>query len=261
MELTNTQLIYFTGTGSTRTVGRTVAEGIGLPVQEWDCTTQKAQTPFQPDEHTITVLAVPSFGGRVPKPIQSRMEQLQGKGPVVLVSVYGARASDSTLPELRDFACEAGYMPVAAGAFVAKHSLAPVVAADRPNADDLEAARELGRKAKELAEILPENGSCILDLPGEKPYREFNGLAFHPEADDTCEKCGHCVNECPMGAISPEKPGETDTTLCITCMRCAAVCPVHGRRLGLIGETAMAEKLSQVCDPAKPNEIWLAKQQ
>ena len=90
MKIEQVQMICFSGTGTTRAVAQAVAQGTGLPVKEWDCLPQRANAPFQPDEHTLTILAVPSFGGRAPAPMGQRLEQMKGCGPVVLLSVYGA---------------------------------------------------------------------------------------------------------------------------------------------------------------------------
>ena len=52
-----------------------------------------------------------------------------------------------------------------------------------------------------------------------------------PQADDTCLKCGTCAAKCPVQAIPPQRPWETDGEKCISCMRCLAICPAHARKL------------------------------
>lgn len=258
MDIKRVQLIYFSATGTTRMVGQAVAQGTGLPVQEWDCTPQRAHAPFQPDEQTLTILAVPSFGGRVPVPVAQRLAQMKGCGPVVLVSVYGARASEDTLVELYDLAVKAGYQPIAAGEFVARHSIATKIAASRPNETDLAQARVLGEQARELATRLSQDARPVLEIPGNRPYKQFGGSAFHPQASEDCVECGRCADQCPEGAIPVEDLRATDADKCITCMRCVAVCPVHARSLPAPAQAAMLEKLSKVCDENKANKTWLA---
>ena len=175
MKIERVQLIYFSAARTTRTVGQAAAKGTGLPMEEWDCTPQRAKAPFQPDERTLTILAVPSFGGRVPAPVAKRLEQLKGCGPAVLLSVYGARASEDTLAELYDLAERAGYRPIAAGEFVARHSMATRIAAERPNGADLSQAAALGKQAVELAQNLLPGQEPGLELPGNRPYRELAG--------------------------------------------------------------------------------------
>lgn len=259
MEIQRVQLIYFSATGTTRAVGQAVAKGTGLPAEEWDCTPQRAKAPFQPDEQTLTVLAVPSFGGRVPAPVALRLEQMQGRGPAVLLSVYGARASEDTLAELYDLACRAGYRPVAAGEFVARHSMVPSIAPDRPNGDDLVQARALGQQALALVQRLAPDRTPELELPGNRPYRSFGGSPFHPKADSSCVECGRCADQCPVGAIPMEDLRSTDGKLCITCMRCVAVCPIQARSLGKVAQAALWAKLGKACDPKQPNRVFLAR--
>jgi len=259
MEIKKVQAIYFSGTGTTRALCAAVAGGIGVTVEEWDCTPQRAKAPFQPDEHTMTVLAVPSFGGRVPAPMARRMEQLKGCGPAVLLSVYGSRASEDTLVELHDLAVKAGYRPIAAAEFVAQHSMAPQLAAGRPNENDLAEAKELGQKALALSEALEQGTQVQLELPGNRPYREFGGVPFHPKASKKCVECGRCADQCPVGAIPAQEPRKTEDKACITCMRCVAVCPVKARGLGKVAEMAVSAKLRKVCEPKRENRIWLAQ--
>ena len=44
---------------------------------------------------------------------------------------------------------------------------------------------------------------------------------------DKCEKCGDCVDECPVEAISEGPDKYTiDADSCVDCGSCAEVCPV-----------------------------------
>ena len=43
---------------------------------------------------------------------------------------------------------------------------------------------------------------------------------------DDCIKCGACVDECPVDAISEGDTKYVISDACIDCGSCAAVCPV-----------------------------------
>ena len=224
MEIKKVQAIYFSGTGTTRALCAAVAGGIGVTVEEWDCTPQRAKAPFQPDEHTMTVLAVPSFGGRVPAPMARRMEQLKGCGPAVLLSVYGSRASEDTLVELHDLAVKAGYRPIAAAEFVAQHSMAPQLAAGRPNENDLAEAKELGQKALALAEALEQGTQVQLELPGNRPYREFGGVRSIPRPAKSAWNAAAAPTSALWGRFphrSPARPRTKPALPACAVLRCA----------------------------------------
>ncbi len=85
-------------------------------------------------EEDICLVAVPSYGGRVPGLAVSRLRQIKGNSArAVLIAVYGNRAYEDTLVELRDVLEEAGFSCVAAVAAVAEHSIMRQFAAGRPD--------------------------------------------------------------------------------------------------------------------------------
>ena len=88
-------------------------------------------------EEDVAVIAVPSYGGRVPGIAVQRLSAVKGGGArAVLVCVYGNRAYEDTLVELEDAAKAAGFRVVAAVAAIAEHSIAHKYAAGRPDAED-----------------------------------------------------------------------------------------------------------------------------
>ena len=59
------------------------------------------------------------FAPRVAETAMERLGKIRGKQvPAILIVVYGNRDYEDALIELRDYACEAGFIPVAAAAFI-----------------------------------------------------------------------------------------------------------------------------------------------
>ncbi|MFR9233794.1 MAG: flavodoxin family protein [Eisenbergiella massiliensis] len=77
-----------------------------------------------PGREDFCIIAVPSFGGRVPAAALERLTQLKaGHTPAVLGAAYGNRAYDDTLLELQEAVEHSGFCPVAAIAAVTEHSI------------------------------------------------------------------------------------------------------------------------------------------
>ena len=81
------------------------------------------------------------YGGRLPADAVKRLSNLKGHNtPAVIVVVYGNREYEDALLELNDLAIEAGFKPVAAGAFIGEHSYSnkdSPIAHGRPDEKDI----------------------------------------------------------------------------------------------------------------------------
>lgn len=211
---------------------------------------------FSFNSEDICIVSVPSYGGRVPDIAVSRLMQLKGgNARAVLIVAYGNRAYEDTLAELQDVMENAGFICVAAIAAVAEHSIMRQFATGRPDVQD---GKELASfAAKVRAKIEHESTGEDLKLPGNRPYRTYNGVPLKPNADKSCQKCGVCANECPVGAIPAGNPSVTDTGKCISCMRCISVCTQNARSLNKAMLAASSIKLKKACSGYKNNEIFL----
>lgn len=211
---------------------------------------------FQQED--ICIVSVPSYGGRVPAIAVSRLRQLRGNGArAVLIVVYGNRAYDDTFAELQDTLIDSGFVCIAAVAAIAEHSIMRQFAAGRPDAQD---EKELGDFAAAIrGKIEAGVVSACLNLPGNRPYREYGGVPMKPQAGKACNGCGICAGECPVSAISASRPARTDTERCISCMRCIAVCPQKARSVNKALLTAGSMKLKKACSGYKHNELFLAQ--
>ena len=100
-------------------------------------------------EEDAALIAVPSYGGRVPETAVKRLSQIKGNGAkAILVCVYGNRAYEDTLAELEDTAKAAGFRITAAVAAVAEHSIARQFAAGRPDSQDQAQLTEFAGKIR-----------------------------------------------------------------------------------------------------------------
>lgn len=126
---------YFSPTGTTAKVSCAIAKGSGRPVRDVDLSTAVSHATVGHDE--ILLASVPVFGGRVPAVALERLSALKGtEQPAVAVTVYGNRAYDDALMELRDALESNGFQVIAAGAFVAEHSIVRSIATGRPDSHD-----------------------------------------------------------------------------------------------------------------------------
>ncbi|WP_461209575.1 4Fe-4S binding protein [Desulfocurvus sp. DL9XJH121] len=268
MQIRKVQGVFFSPTGGTRRVVTAVAAGAGVGLsEEWDLTLPDAPEPdFSDQEETLVVIGVPVYSGRVPATAVERLQKIKGGGiPAVLVVSYGNRHYDDALLELRELATEAGFKPVAAGAFIAEHSFssdAMPVAAGRPDSPDLGAAMRLGGDVLvKLEELHSAKSIKKLKVPGKKPYREGTGQfdpPICPSVDmELCELCGGCAEVCPTGAITVDEEPKTDAAACIMCMACVRACPTGARVMDAPAIAAINKKLFDNCSERREPETFL----
>ena len=200
----------------------------------------------------ICLVAVPSFGGRVPAIATERLQMMQGGGAkAILVVVYGNRAYEDTFVDLEDTLKDRGFVPVGGAAVVAEHSIFREFAEGRPDADDETQLKEWSEKLKAKA----EQGGEIA-FPGNRPYKKYGAIPMAPKAK-TCQMCGKCASICPVGAIPADKPNETDTEKCITCMACVATCPMQARSVNPVALAGAKAMLKKALSGRKENELFL----
>lgn len=214
-------------------------------------------SPVEPQEMPAgapLLAVVPVYGGRIPAIAAQRLLALQGSGnPAIAVVVYGNRAYEDALLELKNVLTEAGHQVIAAAAFIAEHSIIRSIAADRPHADDLARAVEFGAavEAKLNGEL------STVDVPGNAEYRPLPQMPATPLVTDACGGCGMCAHKCPVGAIPLSNPRSTDAAKCILCMRCVAICPRKARILPPPMVEAFTARLNAVASEPKQPEIYI----
>lgn len=248
--------ITFSPTGGTKKVADTLAGKLSEEIKQIDLTDSAIDfSAVSILEDDICVIAVPSYGGRVPKTAIDRLSKINGNNAkAVLAVVYGNREFEDTLVELSDTCIEAGFVPMAAVSAIAEHSIVRKFAAGRPDKED---CAELEKFADEISKALKENKSAVHNLPGNRPYKESKGAAAKPVTDSVlCGGCGLCAAKCPVMAIDKANPAQTDTDICISCMRCISICPNQARKLDSTMLAAVEQKLEAVCSGRKLNKLY-----
>lgn len=249
--------IYFSPTGGTKRVSGILAEQLGNEVIEVDITTSKKefhQVILEQDD--IAVISVPSYGGRVPDVAVKRLLTLQGNGArAVIVCVYGNRAFEDTLVELKDTVQQIGFQVIAAVSAIAEHSIARQFAAGRPDKQDIQ---QLLKFAEEIRKKISSENIEEPEIPGNRPYKKAGGTGLVPKPSKECLKCGACAKECPVQAIDINHPKKVNGALCISCMRCISVCPSGARKLNPIALSAVGIALKKVCSERKECELFIS---
>ena len=243
--------LYFSPTGGVKRVMELLAKGFQI-AELVDMTVSLPSMTLAAED--VCLVGVPSFGGRVPKAALDRLAAISADGAkAVAVAVYGNRHYDDTLLELQHRLEERGCIVIGGVAAIAEHSVVRQFAAQRPDASDAVVLREYAAAIRDKL----EQGGAGIQLPGSVPYKEFNGVPFHPIVAESCAGCGLCAKECPVGAIPFDAPNTTDGDRCFTCLRCVSVCPSKSRALAETVVQTMTEKLRPACEGRKDNQLFL----
>jgi ferredoxin len=239
MEIKQVKLIYFSPTGTTQKVLESIAKGINVEdVEHINLTLpQGAQQTVPPFSDELVIIGAPVYGGRLPVDAINRFKQLKASNTLaILIVTYGNREFEDALLELKNLAIEAGFIPVAGGAFIGQHSYATEevpIANGRPDELDVQTAMDFGTKIKDKVTALQSpDAQMDLKVPGRFPYVAGGArpMAVAPVTrEDTCTVCGKCETVCPTAAISINGSVATEIEQCIRCSACIKNCPTGAR--------------------------------
>lgn len=220
MNIKNIHLAYFSATFSTKRIVREIASQFQKPVIEYDITSDVLKDDVSlGSDGDLLIVGVPSYAGRVPEMAVRPLRRFLGNNtPAIIVSVYGNRAYDDTLIELKDLVESHGFKLLSAAAVIAQHSIFPKIAEGRPNADDTEKLHDFASKSRELLLKIPKMFAVSrLMVKGNRPYRDTKPIPLHPEGSKgKCTSCHACVKMCPVGAITmgnPTRPTKRNASL------------------------------------------------
>lgn len=247
MKITSVRVVYFSATYTTQKIVRAVAQTFGAPVVEHDITCAPPDLEITvTDPGELLVVGAPVYAGRIPSRAAEALKRTSGDNtPAIAVCVYGNRDYDDALIELADIIEGRGFRVVAAGAFVAQHSIFPKLAQGRPDERDMLKISAFGKRCMETLSIM--DGMNIpggLEVRGKRPYKAAKVIPIVPKGSKRgCNLCGACARLCPTEAIDKDAPSLTDKRKCISCGRCVVVCPRGVRHFSGMLYTMVGKKL------------------
>lgn len=263
MNTTGLHLAYFSATNTTRNLVRSLEKEMPFPMlHEYNLTNRVEDNSGEKliESSELLIVGVPSYFGRVPELAAERIRKFKGDNtPAIIVCAYGNRDFDDTLLELRDIVSANGFRVIAAGAFVATHSIFPQVGAGRPDEVDINEQKTFAKHCVRLLNDIEgvENLNPIA-VKGNLPYKAIGKIPFRPTGNKKCDACGTCVKMCPTEAIPADNPRKTDKDKCIACARCIHVCPQDARAFGgLIYKIARSKFVKKHQDRQPNVEVYV----
>lgn len=260
MKYKKVTLMYFSPTGTTKKTLENIAKGLETEkIEHLDLTDfdkRWERRTFENDE--LVIFGMPVYLGRMAPPAKEIFNRtVANDTPCVPIVVYGNRAYEDALLELKDGAEKCGFKTIAAAAFVAEHSFNNGVGAGRPDVSDIEKQIEFGKKISEKIKKMTDFNTANVKVPGNFPYKSATDMPISPTADDKCKKCGKCAELCSMKAIDPNNPKRTDNFRCILCYRCIRNCPEGAREVRVPQFKEQEKLLAVMVQDRKEPEIFI----
>lgn len=266
MKIETLKLVYFSPTGTTKTVVENIGAAIEVPKTVHIDITQPASRLqlLETSPSDLLIVGVPVYMGRVPDLVSGWLKSIFACNTIaVAVVVYGNRAYENALLELNDILITCGCHTIAEGAFVGEHSFSGSelpCSVGRPDYYDISDARNFGSKINDLLHsAMTADEINSPQIPGIFPYGGLTKLwdIDFIAVNDECTQCGLCADICPAGAVDWADSRMIDIVKCITCCACIKKCPKNARSMkpGLVRDAAV--RISTLYKERKQPEIFI----
>ncbi len=210
-------------------------------------------------EKDILIFALPVYADRIPATAAKMLKNLKGNNSYAIPTVvFGNRAYGDALLELTNILKENGFIITSAAAIVAKHSIFPKVATNRPDKSDTAKITEFAKKSLEL---IKKQSKGEIKVSGTEPYKPFpeKGLPLKLTVNSNCDQCKACAKICPENAIPMDNPQTTDLTKCNHCTACIYVCPQKARNYTGLGYAIISRIFGFMCRARLESEFFYIK--
>jgi len=242
-------VVYLSPAGSTKRAANIIVEALRaagiepliLDLKETDRSPEFFDRLTEAGTNALLFVGTPVYVGHAVPPVDTFLQKISmlGKGTAVPFAVWGAVCSGLTLMEMAGKLIQKGFAIGGAAGILGQHSqmwfCEEPLAKGHPNKADAELLKKL------VAEVLknlfsPDPRGLSLEAlnylpePVQKMFQQ-NNLAKAAQhlprrivKQETCTKCGTCLNVCPVGAIA-YTPYPVFQKHCILCFNCVRCCP------------------------------------
>ncbi len=265
MKISSLKLVYFSPTGTTNNIVTSITQGLNSVISDViDITKKDIRERTYSFNNELVIFGAPVYSGRVQVDAINFLKKCKAyKTPAIFIVLYGNRAYEDSLKELKEVGVDRGFVPIACGAFIGEHSFSSsgtLIASGRPDSADLWRAELFGKNIQnKIRNINHINEISEIVVPGNTPYKER--IVLPPmefvAISDVCTQCGTCVQTCPMGALHLDSTVTVDPEKCIYCCACIKTCPHNAREIkdGTIKNIALV--LAQTCQARKEPDLFL----
>ncbi|MFW9896636.1 MAG: EFR1 family ferrodoxin [Candidatus Thorarchaeota archaeon] len=229
-------IFYFSATGITELISNHIAEileGSGHSVIKSNLITPKSRkSTIDFIDFNMVFFGFPVFRGRAPSVAEDWMKSLDGKDQKCsMFFTYGARDLEWAHQATYYLLSQAHFRVVLSAEFIGKHSYNVgegwSLAEERPNQLDFDIATEFALQS--IRRFQEDNYFKMISDFSYQPIkieeRTDSWAKFYPSRNkNECSMCYLCEDECPVAAFDANS-GETNRSVCITCMHCVTICP------------------------------------